>query len=210
MHGDRVKFSRHLSAARARVRSCGILHTGKGTGRQNVFTPSETNCACTILLNLSTTLPRLHSLMSFRSGGPGQARNEVWTDGRGRVYPGRRGACRFGFCPNLHTLRGALISAARKIVTFPPSPFFSLPAPRMDVGLTRQRVPIRHKYTEDVIGHRRSLCGLASQGSHYPHLVPFSWRQPFLVGPSSTNYARPPIAPTAKEFNRPRGKKMGI
>lgn len=42
-----------------------------------VFTPGKTNCACTILLNLSTTLPRLHSLMSFRSGGPGQEHNEV-------------------------------------------------------------------------------------------------------------------------------------
>jgi hypothetical protein len=131
MYGDRVKFSRHLSAVR--VRSCGILHTGKGTGRQNVFTPSETNCACTILLNLSTTLPRLHSLMSFRSGGPGQARNEVWPDERGRVYPGRpgtaggRGACRFGFCPNLHTFRGGLISAADKIVTLPTSPFLASP-----------------------------------------------------------------------------------
>lgn len=32
-----------------------------------------------------------------------------------------------------------------------------------------------------MIGHRRSLCGLASQGSHYPRLSPFSWEQPFLV-----------------------------
>lgn len=47
-----------------------------------MFTPGETNCACTILLNLSTTLPRLHSLMSFRSGGPGHGRNEVWTGER--------------------------------------------------------------------------------------------------------------------------------
>lgn len=51
---------------------------------QNVFTPGETNCACTILLNLSTTLARLHSLMSFRSGSrSGQGRNEVGTSGKG-------------------------------------------------------------------------------------------------------------------------------
>lgn len=71
-----------------------------------MFTPGETNCACTILLNLSTTLPRLHSLMSFRSGGPGQGRNEVWTDEkrgkegeRGeRVYSSKRGRGRDGEC----------------------------------------------------------------------------------------------------------------
>lgn len=76
------------------------------------------------------------------------------------------------------------------------------------VGLARS-IAIRYKYTKDVIGHRRSLCGLASQGSHYPYPQTLSWEQPFLVGPSSTNYTRPSIAPTAKEFNRPHGKKMG-
>lgn len=173
-----------------------------------MFTPGETNCACTILLNLSTTLPRLHSLMSFRSGGPGHGRNEVWTDETGRVYSSKRdeggsGVCRFGFCPNLHTFRGGLISTARKIGR----PFFAF-TPRIAPDWSG-RAPIRNKYTKDVIGHRRSLCGLASQGSHYPYLNPLPWEQPFLVGPSSTNYTRPSIAPTAKEFNRPRGKKMG-
>lgn len=67
---------------------------------------------------------------------------------------------------------------------------------------------------EDVIGHRRSLCGLASQGSHYPSSppppppnTPFRGSNPFWSGPSSTNYARPPAAPTAREFNRPRAEK---
>lgn len=82
-------------------------------------------------------------------------------------------------------------------------------APRTTVRAATGPAAIRYKYTEDVIGHRRSLCGLASQGSHYPYPDHLSWEQPFLVGLSSTNYTRPSIAPTAKEFNRPRGKKMG-
>lgn len=46
------------------------------------------------------------------------------------------------------------------------------------VGLARL-TPIRYKYTKDVIGHRRSLCGLASQGSHYPYPNPFRGSNPF-------------------------------
>lgn len=46
------------------------------------------------------------------------------------------------------------------------------------VGLAK-RTTIRYKYTKDVIGHRRSLCGLASQGSHYPYPNPFRGSNPF-------------------------------
>lgn len=72
------------------MRSCRFPEVeGREEIQRNVFTPGETNCACTILLNLSTTLARLHSLMSFRSGSPRRGRNEVATrakgEGRGRV-----------------------------------------------------------------------------------------------------------------------------
>lgn len=80
----------HFQVGREIADFCRAGEREKGAAHQNVFTPGETNCACTILLNLSTTLPRLHSLMSFRSGGPGQGRNEVWTDERGRVCSSKR------------------------------------------------------------------------------------------------------------------------
>lgn len=96
------------------------------TFSRNVFTPGETNCACTILLNLSTTLARLHSLMSFRSGGrSGWGRNEVGTsarrgggrsvgasgaaDGRhGQATSKRRAHRRFASRSNLHTFRAGI------------------------------------------------------------------------------------------------------
>lgn len=117
--------------------------------------------------------------MSFRSGGPGHGRNEVWTDEKGRVYSSKRdeggsGVCRFGFCPNLHTFRGGLISTARKIGR----PFFAF-TPRIASDSDQPHSDTRYKYTKDVIGHRRSLCGLASQGSHYPYPNPFRGSNPF-------------------------------
>lgn len=179
-----------------RARSCGILHVGKGTAHQNVFTPGETNCACTILLNLSTTLPRLHSLMSFRSGGPGQARNEVWTDERGRVYSSRRDESGWSvpvrFLPEFAYFSRWFNFYGPQNRNPPPISLFYLCRCEWASGWP-DRVPIRYKYTEDVIGHRRSLCGLASQGSHYPHPQPlfveatlFGWS--FFYKLRSTSY----------------------
>lgn len=154
-----------------------------------MFTPGETNCACTILLNLSTTLPRLHSLMSFRSGGPGQGRNEVWTDGKGAgVCSSKRDEggwsvpvwflLEFAYFSRWFNFYGpqnrTSVSSTSSATSTAAPPLFStfLHRDMVASGLTGARSDTEYKYTEDVIGHRRSLCGLASQGSHYPHPRP--------------------------------------
>lgn len=108
---------------------------------------------------------------------------------------------RFGFCSYLHIFRGRLILGVPQNRAISSS-FYGISW--MSSDWPERLLCCTYKYTEDTIENRRSLCGLASQGSHYPHAQGVTT---LFVGLSSTNYVLHPTASTVKEFNRPHGKR---